>query len=89
MNLLNLLIYLGSECISGAFKRLRGSKHFTACLGRRHTHNIHTDIIIIELIIDKNAHTHTHTHTHTHINTHTHTHVHTHTHIQVQKILFS
>lgn len=35
MNLLNLLIYLGSELISGAFKSLCGSKHFTACLGRR------------------------------------------------------
>lgn len=35
MNLLNLLIYLGSEYISGAFKSLCGSKHFTACLGRR------------------------------------------------------
>lgn len=35
MNLLNLLIYLGSKRISGAFKSLCGSKHFTACLGRR------------------------------------------------------
>lgn len=35
MNLLNLLMYWGREYIRGAFKRLCGSKHFTACLGRR------------------------------------------------------